>query len=73
MKRIMCTSVILLSLAAPASAGFDEGMAAYKRGDYSTALREIRPLAERGDAKSQNSLALISPLTKSVLDGSRLV
>ncbi len=37
-----------LGLTAPAWAGFDEGEEAYKRGDYATALREWRPLAERG-------------------------
>ncbi len=29
-----------LGLTAPAWAGFDEGMAAYDRGDYATALRK---------------------------------
>ncbi len=34
-----------LGLTAPAWAGFDEGLAAYNRGDYATALREFRPLS----------------------------
>ena len=42
-----------LGLTVPASAGYDEGVAAYKRGDYATALREWRPLAEQGNAASQ--------------------
>ncbi len=29
-------------------AGLEAGLAAYERGDYDTALREIRPLAEEG-------------------------
>ena len=33
----------------PAVSGFDKGVAAYKRGDYATALRELRPLAEQGN------------------------
>ncbi len=37
-----------LGLTAPAWAGFDERWAAYNRADYATALRELRPLAERG-------------------------
>ncbi len=45
-----------LALAGPASAGFDEGVAAYDRGDYETALREFRPLAEQGNADAQNAL-----------------
>ncbi len=42
-----------LGLTAQAWAGWDEGLAAYQRGDYATALREIRPLAEQGDAQAQ--------------------
>ncbi len=36
-----------LGLTAPAWAGFNEGVAAYQRGDYATALREWRPLPQR--------------------------
>ncbi len=32
----------------PGMGGFDEGVAAYLSGDYATAIRELRPLAERG-------------------------
>ena len=32
---------------------FESGFVAYKNGDYATALRKWRPLAEQGDAKSQ--------------------
>ena len=45
-----------LGLTAPAGAGFDEGMAALKRGDFATALREFRPLAEQGRARAQYNL-----------------
>ena len=45
MKRFALPAAILLGLAAPAWAGTVEGFAAYFRGDYATALREIRPLA----------------------------
>ncbi len=34
-------------------------MAAFKRGDYATAIREWRPLAEQGDAKAQYGLGLM--------------
>jgi uncharacterized protein len=33
---------------------FDTGMKAYDKGDYATALREWRPLAEQGDALTQS-------------------
>ncbi len=48
-----------LGLTAPAWAGFGEGAAAYHRGDYATALREWRPLAEQGDAEAQYNLGLM--------------
>jgi len=47
---------LTLGLTAPAWAGWDEGVAAYQRGDYATALRELRPLAEQGHARSQHNL-----------------
>ncbi len=37
----------------PAWADFDAGLAAYKKNDFDTAIKEWRPLAEKGDAKSQ--------------------
>ena len=48
-----------LGLTAPAWAGFDEGEAAYQRGDYATALREWRPLAEQGYAEAQFFLGVM--------------
>ncbi len=48
-----------LGLTAPAWAGWDEALAAYKRADYATALREFRRLAEQGNAKAQNTLGLM--------------
>ncbi len=48
-----------LGLTAPAWAGFDEGVAAYKRGDYATALREWLPLAEQGVAYAQFNLGVM--------------
>ena len=53
MRRIIAAVVLMFGLAAPAWAGFDEGMAAYTSGDYATALREWRPVAEQGDAIAQ--------------------
>ena len=33
--------------------------AAYERGEYATALRLLRPLAEQGDAKAQYKIGLM--------------
>ena len=54
----LCTG-FTLGLTAPGWAGVDEGVAALKRDDYATALRELRPLAEQGNAKAQYSLGLM--------------
>ena len=35
------------------SADFDKGWDAYEEGDYTTALKEWRPLAEQGNASAQ--------------------
>ncbi len=48
-----------LGLTAPAWAGVDEAVAAYERGDYATALREWRPLAEQGVASAQHNLGIL--------------
>ena len=59
MTRPIQTILALLSalcLSLPAQAGFGEGLAAYERGDYATALKEWRPLAEQGDAGAQKNL-----------------
>ncbi len=60
MKKIIAIGAVLLTLPTPmAWAGFDEGLAAYNRGDYATALREFRTLAAQGTASAQNNLALM--------------
>ena len=52
--------VLLLSLAAPVAAGpLEDATAAYDRGDYATALRLLRPLADQGDAIAQFNLGLM--------------
>lgn len=54
MMRLMGLALALtIFMATSARAGFAEGEAAYKRGDYAAALRELQPLAEQGDAHAQ--------------------
>jgi TPR repeat protein len=38
---------------------WEDGMAAYNRGDYMPAIRLFRPLAEQGNAKAQNVLGVM--------------
>ena len=59
MKRLVLTTAILIGWAAPAWAGLDEVDAAYERGDYETALRELRPLANQGNAGAQVRLGAL--------------
>ena len=62
MRRILATLTVvgaLLFSAGSARADWDDGAAAYKRGDYATALKELRPLAEQGDAKAQFGLGFM--------------
>ncbi len=49
----------LLLVPAPAWADFQAGVDAYERGDYETALKEFRPLAEQGYASAQSNLGLM--------------
>jgi len=59
MKRYTLIVATLLSLLIPVqgwSADFLKGYEAYNSGDYSTALKEWRPLAEQGNADAQLNL-----------------
>lgn len=56
MKRLALALILFLAVGAPARAGFDEGLAAYERGDYAAAYREFLPLAQAGDASAQFTL-----------------
>lgn len=57
MKSFALAFALTLSFAVPATAGFGEGLAAYRRGELSKALRELKPLAENGHAEAQYWLA----------------
>jgi hypothetical protein len=60
MRRILAGVVLSLMLTGAAAAGpLAEGKAAYDRGDYATALRLMRPLAEQGLAEAQSDLGVM--------------
>ena len=48
MTRALFAAVLSLWLTTSAWAGFDEGFAAFERGDYATAVEEWLPIAEQG-------------------------
>lgn len=56
-RNILC--VLLIFMASPAFAGFDEGLAAYNKKDYLSALQEFKPLAEQGNSDAQNGLGVM--------------
>ena len=58
MARALAWLLVALATAAPARADFEAGVAAARAGDYATALREWRPLAESGNRNAQFNLGL---------------
>src|SRR5258708_14554818 len=62
-KRVMIGGLILatqiLGIASAVAGPWEDGTAAYNRGDYVPAVRLFRPLAEQGNAKAQNMLGVM--------------
>lgn len=54
-----CVVAALLVWSGLACAGMQEGKAAYQAGDYPAAVRELKPLAEAGDATAQRIMAMM--------------
>ena len=60
MKGFFLFAAILnVLLGTPAVADFAKGLAAAERGDYTTALKEWRPLAEQGNPDAQYNLGIM--------------
>jgi formylglycine-generating enzyme required for sulfatase activity/peptidoglycan hydrolase-like protein with peptidoglycan-binding domain len=57
--RRFVLALALCTIASPVWADYQTGVDAYQRGDYATALREWRPLAERGDSRAQFNLGFM--------------
>jgi TPR repeat protein len=56
-RRLILGALIATGLTTPAFAGLDDGLAAYDRGDYATAYRELAPAAADGAPAAQYALA----------------
>jgi TPR repeat protein len=56
MKRLVLASALLLVATGGAWAGFDDALAAYRRGDYATAMSEWAILAKYGDPAAQTNI-----------------
>jgi TPR repeat protein len=59
LRAILLAFALTLSAVPVAANTFDDAEAAYKRGDYETAVRLLRQLAEQGDAQAQYNLGLM--------------
>ena len=56
---LLITTVLLGSVGMSWGADWAKGLDAVNRGDYATALREWKPLAEKGDSRAQNGLGVM--------------
>ncbi len=59
MRRSTFALVAFLLVATPAQADFDDGVEAYRGGDYKTAFEEFKPLADEGHADAQYFLGVM--------------
>jgi TPR repeat protein len=64
MKKRMVVGGLILAAQILGSLGvlagpWEDGMAAYNRGDYMPAIRLFRPLAEQGNARAQHLIGLM--------------
>lgn len=57
MKNLFCA--VLIFVASLSYAGFDEGFEAYKKGNYTVALKEFKQAAEQGNAHAQFGIGLM--------------
>jgi TPR repeat protein len=66
--RFVTSSIIaiLLSASSALAEAYEDGVAAYTREDYTTALRLFQPLAEQGDPRAQFNLGVIYELGQCV-------
>jgi len=60
LQASVAAPILALGFAGLVAAGpYEDGLLAYGLGDYATALRILRPLADQGNADAQISLAVI--------------
>ena len=72
LRPILIAIALSLAIVAPASAqNFQRGNEAYERGDFATALREWRPLADMGSAPLQALVADIYVKRKDYVNAAR--
>src|SRR5437870_1310055 len=67
MRLLFLCLLLLLAAIAPALAGpLEDGLAAYTKGDFDTAVRLLRPLAEQGNPQAEQKLGRLYQRGKGV-------
>lgn len=56
---LWCLGAILLACASAAGGSLEDGLEAYSRSDYASAMQALRPLADEGHAEAQRVLGLM--------------
>jgi len=59
MKKALLALTLSTAIAAPAMAGYNEGLAAYQSRNYGQAVKEFAPLARQGNREAQHLLGLM--------------
>ena len=59
MKKLTLATLLIFSCSTAWTADYAKGVAAYRAGDFATALAEWKPLAEQGNAVAQFHLGVI--------------
>jgi len=67
LKTTLIALFLSLSLMSIAYADVNDGLDAYNKGDYKSAVNEWRPLANQGDADAQSNLGWMYENGKGVL------
>ena len=65
--KTLLVTLLLFGISTLSSAGFSEATEAYNKGDYKTAFKEIKIVAEQGHASAQFNLGLMYSKGKGVL------
>ena len=59
LRRLALVAVTALAVALPARATLDDGLDALRRNDFARAVKELRPLADKGNAEAQYRIGLM--------------
>lgn len=68
MKKLFVAVLIVLFGTQSFSQDLNKGLKAYNAGDYATALKEWKPLAEEGNARAQHNLGVMYQLGRGFLE-----